>query len=66
MCMYICTCTCTCIHICIQVRVRCSTKNEHTLIDVHEPSTHSYMLTFASPLACELGCAYAWAPSLQE
>ena len=46
-----------------QVRVRCAEKNEHSLIAVDEPQMHEYVLLFSSPLACELSCAYAYAPS---
>jgi len=44
-----------------QVRVRCSTKNEHSLIGIDEPSTHEYVMIFSSPLGCEISCAYAFA-----
>lgn len=43
------------------VRVRCSTKNEHALLGVDEPSAHQYQVVFSTPLACELSCAYAYA-----
>ena len=45
------------------VRVRCAAKNEHTLVAVEEPATHEYVVLFTSPLACELGCAYAAVPN---
>ena len=49
-----------------QVRVRCNAKNEHSLLSVEEPSTHEYVVLFASPLACELSCAYAQVPNTKQ